>query len=62
MKRSFLYLLFLTTVFFSCENSDDTVFEESADVRLNAALASYEKQLVEAPYGWKCGHLSGRRW
>ncbi len=52
MKRSILYLLFLTTVFFSCENSDDTVFEESADVRLNAALASYEKQLVEAPYGW----------
>lgn len=52
MKRSFLYLLFLTTVFFSCENKDDTVFEESADVRLNAALASYEKQLVEAPYGW----------
>ncbi|HWV30322.1 MAG TPA: DUF4302 domain-containing protein [Dyadobacter sp.] len=52
MKRSFLYLLFLTTAFFSCENKDDTVFEESADVRLNAALASYEKQLVEAPYGW----------
>ncbi|WP_342088831.1 DUF4302 domain-containing protein [Dyadobacter sp. OTU695] len=52
MKRSLLYLLFLTTVFFSCENKDDTVFEESADVRLNAALASYEKQLVEAPYGW----------
>jgi len=50
--RSFLYLLLLTTVFFSCENKDDTVFEESADVRLNAALASYEKQLVEAPYGW----------
>lgn len=52
MKRSFLYLLFLTTVFLSCENKDDTVFEESADVRLNAALASYEKQLVEAPFGW----------
>ncbi|MCF0073425.1 DUF4302 domain-containing protein [Dyadobacter sp. CY261] len=52
MKNSLLYLLFLTTVFFSCENKDDTVFEESADVRLNAALASYEKQLVEAPYGW----------
>lgn len=52
MKRSYLYLLFLATVFFSCENKDDTVFEESADVRLNAALASYEKQLVEAPYGW----------
>ena len=52
MKNSFLYLLLLTVTLFSCENSDDTVFEESADVRLNAALASYEKQLVEAPYGW----------
>lgn len=52
MKRSILYLLLLTTAFFSCENSDDTIFEESADVRLNAALASYEKQLIEAPYGW----------
>lgn len=52
MKKSFLYLLLLTTTLFSCDNSDDTVFEESADVRLNAALASYEKQLVEAPYGW----------
>lgn len=52
MKNSFIYLLLLTVTLFSCENSDDTVFEESADVRLNAALASYEKQLVEAPYGW----------
>ncbi|WAC09980.1 DUF4302 domain-containing protein [Dyadobacter pollutisoli] len=52
MKKSILYLLFLATAFVSCENSDDTVFEETADARLNAALASYEKQLVEAPYGW----------
>jgi hypothetical protein len=52
MKNSFIYLLLLAVTLFSCENSDDTVFEESADVRLNAALASYEKQLVEAPYGW----------
>ncbi|NIJ51745.1 DUF4302 domain-containing protein [Dyadobacter arcticus] len=52
MKKSLLYLLFLSVAFFSCENSDDTLFEETADTRLNAALASYEKQLVEAPYGW----------
>ncbi|TLV00945.1 DUF4302 domain-containing protein [Dyadobacter luticola] len=52
MKNSILYLLLLTGAFFSCENSDDTVFEESADARLNAALASYEKQLVEATDGW----------
>jgi hypothetical protein len=52
MKKTFLYLLFASTAFFSCENKDDTLFEESADTRLNAALASYEKKLVEAPYGW----------
>jgi hypothetical protein len=52
MKKSIIYLLFLATAFVSCENSDDTVFEETADARINAALASYEKQLVEAPYGW----------
>ncbi|WP_149240113.1 DUF4302 domain-containing protein [Dyadobacter sp. 32] len=52
MKKSLLYLLLLTSAFFSCTNSDDSVFEESADARLNAALASYEKQLVDAQYGW----------
>ncbi|KAA0989669.1 DUF4302 domain-containing protein [Dyadobacter aurulentus] len=52
MKKIFLYFLFASSAFFSCENSDDTLFEESADTRLNAALASYEKLLVEAPHGW----------
>ncbi|MCF0053796.1 DUF4302 domain-containing protein [Dyadobacter sp. LJ53] len=52
MKKSILYLLFLGAFFTACDNKDDTVFEETADARLNAALASYEKQLIEAPYGW----------
>lgn len=52
MKKSILYLFFLSAAFLSCENKEDTVFEETADARINAALASYEKQLVEAPYGW----------
>ena len=52
MKKSILYLLFLASGFYSCQNADDSVFEESADVRLNKALTSYEKQLVDAPYGW----------
>ncbi|MCF0061109.1 DUF4302 domain-containing protein [Dyadobacter chenwenxiniae] len=52
MKKSILYLLFLCAFFTACDNKDDTVFEETADARLNAALASYEKQLIEAPYGW----------
>ncbi|WP_439555367.1 DUF4302 domain-containing protein [Dyadobacter sp.] len=52
MKKIVLYLLVASAGLFSCENSDDTLFEESADTRLNAALASYQKKLVEAPYGW----------
>jgi hypothetical protein len=52
MKRSILFLLLSCAFLTACNNSDDTVFEETADARLNAALASYEKQLVEAPYGW----------
>ncbi|MCF2503182.1 DUF4302 domain-containing protein [Dyadobacter sp. CY107] len=52
MKKSILYLLLSCAFLTACDNSDDTVFEETADARLNAALASYEKQLIEAPYGW----------
>lgn len=52
MKKSILYLLFLSAFLASCDNKDDSLFEETADTRLNAALASYEKQLIEAPYGW----------
>lgn len=52
MKKSILYLLFLCVSLTACENNDDTLFEETADARLNAALTSYEKQLVESPYGW----------
>ncbi|QRR01936.1 DUF4302 domain-containing protein [Dyadobacter sandarakinus] len=52
MKNSLLYFLFIGSVLFGCERKEDTVFEETADTRLNAALASYEKQLVEASSGW----------
>lgn len=52
MKKSIIYLFFLASALISCENKDDTLFEETADARLNAALASYEKQLIEAPDGW----------
>lgn len=52
MKKSLLYLLLSCAFLTACDNQDDTVFEETADARLNASLASYEKQLIEAPYGW----------
>lgn len=52
MKKSILYFLLFIPGMFACQNNDDSVFEQSADARLSAALASYEKQLTEAPYGW----------
>ncbi|SKB57426.1 DUF4302 domain-containing protein [Dyadobacter psychrophilus] len=59
MKKSILYLLLSCALLTACDNSDDTVFEETADARLNAALASYEKQLIEAPYGWNAVVYTG---
>lgn len=53
MKRLLLYFLLPLIGLLSCDNSDDSVFEQSADQRLNAALASYQKRLVDAPNGWK---------
>ncbi|CAG4991409.1 hypothetical protein DYBT9275_00746 [Dyadobacter sp. CECT 9275] len=52
MKNSVLYFFLLAIPFWSCKNTDDSVFEQSTDARLNEALASYEKELVGAPYGW----------
>jgi len=54
MKRKYLSYLLLMVVagLWSCK-SEDSVFEQTADERLNASLASYQKQLVDAQYGWK---------
>ncbi len=52
MKRSIIYLLCAVCGFWSCENKDETVFEKTADERLNEALGAYEKQLSGAQYGW----------
>ena len=49
-----LVLLLLTvSLFTGCKKEDDPVFDQSPDQRLNAALSAYQKQLVEAPNGWK---------
>jgi hypothetical protein len=52
-KKLSLYLaLLMLTGLWSCK-SEDPVFEQSADERLNQALDSYQKELSGAPYGWK---------
>ncbi|MDQ6478370.1 DUF4302 domain-containing protein [Dyadobacter sp. LHD-138] len=54
MKNKYLsyWLLLLLTGLWSCKE-DDGVFEQTADERISATLSSYQKELAEAPYGWK---------
>lgn len=54
MKNKYLsyLLLFLLAGLWSCKDDND-VFEQTADERVNAALADYQKQLSGAQYGWK---------
>ncbi|WP_025764888.1 DUF4302 domain-containing protein [Dyadobacter tibetensis] len=54
MKISYLhYLIFLLAFgLWSCAE-EESVFEQTADERVNAALADYQKQLSGAANGWK---------
>lgn len=54
MKNKYLsyWLLLLLTGLWSCKE-DEGVFEQTADERLNQTLSAYQKELAEAPYGWK---------
>ena len=53
MKRSILYILLPIIGLWSCSKSEDTVFEQSADERLNEALTAYQEKLSGTPNGWK---------
>jgi hypothetical protein len=54
MKNKYLsyLLLFFIVGLWSCKDDND-VFEQTADERINASLAAYQKELSDAPYGWK---------
>lgn len=54
MKNYILGFCILLVAAVSCRKVDNsTVFSESADQRLNAALAKYQAKLSGATYGWK---------
>ena len=48
-----LATLFVVFIFASCKKSNDYVFDQSPDERINAALASYNSKLTTAENGWK---------
>lgn len=51
MKKALLYIL-LAVGIWSCNDSDESVFSESTDVRLNKLLTTYQDQLTGATDGW----------
>jgi len=53
MKKTFIYLVAAIIGFAGCNKKEDTVFDKSVDERLNETLATYQKALTGAPYGWK---------
>src|SRR5215203_1502795 len=53
IKNGILFFLSVVTLFTACKKEDNTAFSQSPDERLNAALSSYQKQLVGAENGWK---------
>ncbi|MBL7763138.1 MAG: DUF4302 domain-containing protein [Chitinophagaceae bacterium] len=59
MKKIFLYILFVGTLFSSCQKNNDTVFDQSPDVRLNDALAKYQSALSGSPAGWNATIRTG---
>jgi hypothetical protein len=55
MKNKYLSCLLLVLIagLWSCKDDKDSVFEQTADERLNATVSAYQKDLSAAAYGWK---------
>ncbi|WP_217932347.1 MULTISPECIES: DUF4302 domain-containing protein [Bacteroides] len=55
MKRNLLYLIMLsllTVVIVACDKTEDRIFDQSPDERLNAKMAEYQQTLLSSPNGW----------
>ena len=54
MKKCSIYILLISSLFFSCKKNDVTpTWGESPVIRINDTLSKYQKILSSAPYGWK---------
>jgi len=59
MKRIFLYLFVAMAVLSSCQKEDKSVFDQTPDERINAALAKYQADILSSPNGWKALYHTG---
>jgi hypothetical protein len=53
MKKVLSLLLSATVFFTACKKTDDRIFKETFDERINGSLAKYQSILTKAPNGWK---------
>ena len=53
MKKNLISILCAVILFSACKKDDQSVFNKSADERLNEALTAYQTKLAGAQYGWK---------
>jgi hypothetical protein len=59
MKRIFLYLFVAAAALSSCQKEDKSVFSQTPDQRIDAALAQYQADLLNSPNGWKALYHTG---
>ncbi len=52
VKKYIYFWMALTGLLYGCDNSEESVFEETADERINKAMATYQSVLEGAPDGW----------
>ncbi|SFE97062.1 protein of unknown function [Chitinophaga sp. CF118] len=53
MRKQLLFIFFTITVLAACKKSDDNLFGNSPDARLNDTLQKYQELLAGAEHGWK---------
>ncbi|MDH7462695.1 DUF4302 domain-containing protein [Chitinophagaceae bacterium 26-R-25] len=59
MKRFFLYLFVAMAALSSCQKEEKSVFDQTPDERINAALAKYQADVLSSPNGWKALYQTG---
>lgn len=59
MKRIFLYLFVAAAALSSCHKEDKSVFDQTPDQRVNAALAQYQADILSSANGWKALYHTG---
>lgn len=53
MKKPLVIVLLSILTLAACRKDDKSLFDKSADDRINEALAAYQAKLLSAPNGWK---------